>query len=109
MPPRRNQPSDPPTDGDDSETRVYRLAQIAWRLRRSGPRVARLDDARNEAARVCDLHLSASEERRIVEMAERMLAAAGTSPDSGARERASRLVDTVCQLAALLHRLSTTV
>jgi hypothetical protein len=57
-------------------------------------------------ARVRDLHLTAQEERRIVATAERLLAVAGMSLDPNARDRASRLVDTVCRLAALLHRLS---
>jgi len=104
---RRNRRSDPPLDGDGAPLRAEPLAQIAWGLRRRSPRVARVADERDDGARVRDLYLTAQEERRVVETAERLLAAAGMSPDPDARERASRLVDTVCRLAALLHRLST--
>ena len=83
-----------------------RVVQIAWRLHRSSPRTERVADESEESARARDFHLSKEEQRRVVAKAERLLAAAGMSPDAGARERASRLVDTVCRLAALLHRLS---
>jgi hypothetical protein len=81
------------------------VALIAWPLRQRSP-LERFAASSDESARIRDFHLSAAEQRRVVAKAERLLAAAGMSPDPGARERASRLVDTVCRLAALLHRLS---
>jgi hypothetical protein len=81
-----------------------RPTEIVWRLRRRSPRLADVADA--YAVRIFDLRLTTGEEQRVIETAERLLDAAEMSPDPDARGRASRLVDTVCRLAALLHRLS---
>ncbi|HET8697531.1 MAG TPA: hypothetical protein VFO94_08605 [Gammaproteobacteria bacterium] len=78
-----------------------RRAQGTWSTGR-----ARRNQARGDAARARALHLSAGERRRIVESAQRLLAAARASPDAVTRERVARLLHTVRRLAALLQRLS---
>jgi hypothetical protein len=77
-----------------------RRAQLAWRASR-----ARRHETRGDSVRVRELRLCAGERRRIVASAQRLLAAAGASPDAATRERAASLLDTVRRLAALLHRL----
>jgi len=60
----------------------------------------------SHAADLRSFALTAREQDRIVRMKKRILAAARTSSDPAAQERARRLVDTVCRIAALLGRLS---
>ena len=94
-------------DVDRDVDQAQRWKRIALRL--GDVAVGGPGDDDPESEDVCGLHLVTRDDRRVVLMAEQMLAVAGMSPRRSRREPASRLVETVCRLAALLHQLSVSV